>query len=65
MWAAAEIGDGGRRRIDAQVMVQRGKDFLKDTGRSTASPPMRSVAPMIWPVRMPPPARIAQDTLGQ
>jgi hypothetical protein len=35
------------------------------TGRSFAFPPVRSVLPMTCPVRIPPPARIAQLTCGQ
>ena len=49
--------------LDPVIAV--GFDFMDLTGRATASPPNRSVAPRTWPVFMPPPASSAHDTRGQ
>lgn len=46
MWAAFGIGDGGGGHVDAEIRMQRGKDFRKGDGTTVCLAARRSVEPM-------------------
>ena len=63
---AVLVEDACRKRVQADVVIQRCEDFLElnRTPRGQAGDCGR-FAPMTWPVFMPPPARRAHDSCGQ
>ena len=63
---AGRVEDAGLVDVDAEVVVERREDFLElDRAMYWDVRPGALVAPITWPVRMPPPASSAQLTCGQ